>query len=294
MLQRLVERQATAKKDLGDKLSRFGPRHPDVIQAQQAVAELDESIRAEVKRAVSVIESDAAAAQHTEQDLKSGLTLSQRRMIESKGNEAELRTLQANAEAARDRLTDLIRSRNQALALRDLRPVGASVIARSPSRQPSSPKPTIVLALALVGGLGTGISAAVLLEQADNGLRSSSEVKSWLGVRCVGMVPELRSLTPVTGGKSPRSIAGPERDFDEAIRWLALFSTFTTRCKNAGSSWSPLLCRTRENLSCAARSHIRWRKAGSGCCWWTDRRGVRGLLRPGPSADRQQNWRRQA
>lgn len=212
LISALIDREATARRELGELLSRFGSRHPNVRQAQAGIADLRSRIDAEVKRAVSVIGSDLAAARQMEEELKERLDLLQRAMIAGKANETELRNRQAKTQAIRDRLATLTRSSEQALAARDLKSMAASLVIPAEAEQfPSSPKPLIVIALALVGGFGTGVTAATLAERRDQGLRTSEDIRGEFDTRCLGMVPELSVKVSATKGRQDRAI------FDEAI-----------------------------------------------------------------------------
>ncbi|MEJ1978048.1 MAG: polysaccharide biosynthesis tyrosine autokinase [Acetobacteraceae bacterium] len=192
LVQNLVERQAAARKDLATMLAKFGVSHPAVIQAQAGLASTNAALATELRRAVSIVQGDVAAAQRTEADVRQRLGVLQHTMIAGKTKESELRTRLAATQAIRERLETLTRSRDQALAFQQLRPVAASLIVPAePVRSPSSPKPIIVFPLALACGLGIGLVAATMLERRDRGLRTSADVGPVTGTRCLGMVPEV-------------------------------------------------------------------------------------------------------
>jgi Mrp family chromosome partitioning ATPase/capsular polysaccharide biosynthesis protein len=76
---------------------------------------------------------------------------------------------------------------------------------------PTGPNRLMIIGLAFFGSLGLGVLLALLLERRDTGFRSDSEVSSSTGLRCVGMMPELRS------SRSPREKA----TCSEAARTIA-------------------------------------------------------------------------
>lgn len=205
MVQQLVARESTARKDLADIQSRFGPRHPAVLQAQAGLAEIGQALAKEVERALSVLEASAETARRTEQTLKERLDTLRQAMLLGRGGEVEYRDRVAAAQAVRDRLATLTRSREQVLAQREQRMVAASIIVLAePVRIPAYPKPMVVLALGVLAGLGAGVGGALLLDRADNGLRTMSSVPAETGQRCLGLLPK-------PGGQSPAV-------FDEAVR----------------------------------------------------------------------------
>jgi uncharacterized protein involved in exopolysaccharide biosynthesis/Mrp family chromosome partitioning ATPase len=188
----LLEREATARRELGEKQLRFGARHPNVLELQAGISDLRGRIESELRRTVRVIAGDLAAARDTEADLGRRLEALKRTLLDSKSHEGELRVLLREVQTTRDRLATLEQSYDQALASRDLRPVAASLILPAePDQLPIFPRPFLVLALGLLGGLGVGTSSALLLERRDQGLRTSSDLPPGTGTRCLAMVPEV-------------------------------------------------------------------------------------------------------
>ena len=66
----------------------------------------------------------------------------------------------------------------------------------TPPFDKSWPRPLIVLALATLGGLGIGAGVSAAREFADGSLRTTSQLESAIGVRCLGMIP--RTSVPPT------------------------------------------------------------------------------------------------
>ncbi len=216
-LQRLIENAASARRQVGDLSAKFGEKFPDLIRAREGLADIDRQIELELERAVQVVEADVAAARRNEADLRARLADMQHEMVASAYAESELRDLQATADMARDRLKALTHSYEQALSLQQLKPVMASVaIPAEPPQFPSSPKPLLMIAVALVFGAAAGTAGAVLLERVDSGFRTGAQTSAVTGLRCLGLVPELSrsAMAALEAGKSGR----PQRVFDEAIR----------------------------------------------------------------------------
>ena len=191
LIQSLAANEAAARKELSELTSSHGSHYPEVVRAQAALSELQASLRTAMGRAVSIIDADLAAAKRAEQDLKNQLESLQRKVVNSKAHEAELHDLQANAQTARERVASLIRSYDQAVTAYNLQPMAGSLISPAePVSTPSSPKPLIIFSIALIGGLGSGVAAALVNERRDRGFRTSREVAASTGLRCLGMLPE--------------------------------------------------------------------------------------------------------
>lgn len=212
MVQSLLEREANARRELGELLSRFGTQHPDVRRAQAGLSEVRSKISSELSRTVALLGRDLDAARQTEEELGKRLAALQGAMISGKRDETELRDRLANAQAIRERIASLREQNEQALAARNMSPSAAAlVVPAEPERLPSWPRPPKVMGLALFGGLLAGVGLATAVDRRDRGLRTSGEVKSAFDVRCLGMVPE-----PLVEG-SRGSRLGDRAVFEEAI-----------------------------------------------------------------------------
>ncbi|EHM01319.1 chain length determinant protein [Acetobacteraceae bacterium AT-5844] len=211
----LLEREAVARRDLGERQQRFGARHPSVLELQAGISDIRSRIDAELRRTVRVISGDVAAARETEADLERRLEELKRTALGNKSHEGELRVLLRDTQTLRDRLATLERSYDQALAARDLRPIAASLILPAePEGIPVFPRPFLVLALGLVAGVGLGSTGALLLERRDQGLRTSGDLPPSAGTRCLAMVPEVASTNRLLG-RVRRSSS--DTTFEEAI-----------------------------------------------------------------------------
>ena len=188
----LLDRRIEQRARLGAVLAAFGSHHPQTTQAQAALTAADAALAAELQHALQIVQGEVAAADQAEQEASNRLDELQQAMIAGKTKEAELRGRQYTIQVLQDRLSALMRNRSQTQAIQQLRLVAASLIVPAEIPQaPSTPKPLVVVPVALTGGLGLGVLLAGLLERRDRGFRNGTEVEPALGRRCLGMVPDV-------------------------------------------------------------------------------------------------------
>jgi uncharacterized protein involved in exopolysaccharide biosynthesis/molybdopterin-guanine dinucleotide biosynthesis protein len=216
LIQDLVEQEVSARQHLADQTSTMGSQNPQLGSARAAVSSAQAALSAQMRNAVATTQAAAVAAEGLEQNLKTRFDALQKTMVGEKANEVVLADLQTTTETIRKRLASLSQSYDQALADKSLQLVaGSLVIPAEVVPIPSSPKPLIILALAVLGGGVVGVLAVLLLERRDHGFRTMSEVYALTGLSCLAMLPEL----PVARRHRKRnSQTAKEVMFEESIR----------------------------------------------------------------------------
>ncbi|MGE7470203.1 GumC family protein [Bosea sp. NPDC003192] len=192
VVQQLLDEEGKARRALDEMVAVSGERHPAVQRLRLSLAAVQERLQKQLAQSVANIETDVQAARAAESALRDRVAALQTKSIEARGLEGQLRTLQAEATAARDRLKQLSDAHQQASAVSELRPIIAQIVAPAdvPSL-PSSAKPSLVLGLATVGGLMAGAGLSYLLEKRDRGFRSENEFAAETRTNCVGLLPNL-------------------------------------------------------------------------------------------------------
>lgn len=192
VVQQLLDEEGKARRALDEMVAVSGERHPAVQRLRLSLTAVQERLQKQLAQSVANIETDVQAARAAETVLRERVAGLQTKSIEARGLEGQLRTLQAEATAARDRLKQLSDAHQQASAVSELRPIIAQIVAPAdiPSL-PSSAKPSLVLGLAMVGGLMAGAGLSYLLEKRDRGFRSENEFATETRTNCVGLLPNL-------------------------------------------------------------------------------------------------------
>jgi succinoglycan biosynthesis transport protein ExoP len=222
LIQAAAQRETDAERALTDLQSHLGPKHPDVQQAEAAVADAKAALAAEAQRSVELLRGKLALTEATEADLRSRVENLQGEVIAASTKQAELHNLQTAADSLRDRLHTLTRNRDQALALRDLQVVPASlVVPAQASSKPAGPTPELVGVLALIFGAIGGVALAAVLERRDHGFRTSHDVTDATDLRCLGLVPELPPDESLLADATPLATSRTRTVFDEAVRLVA-------------------------------------------------------------------------
>lgn len=179
-------------------------RFESTLRASKWLAERLEQLRAEAENA-----EEAVAALKAQQQ-----------------NSPRLETLEREAAVSRSLYQTFLERAKQTgeqmdLAASGLTPSDARLIspATTPA-EPSFPNKSLILLLALAGGLGFGLLLSALAEQLEHGFKSSEEVEEDLGLPVLALIPSLRSLG--IKGVAPEQLLTlkPASAYAESIRIL--------------------------------------------------------------------------
>ena len=223
-ISQLRQKQAELARELANLASKYGPRHPEIVNAEAQRRDIERQIGSEINRIVGSLENNVSVAQTRVGALEDSLR--EIRGEAGTGNQAmiQLRELEREAAANRAVYESFLNRFKETSQQQDFQTPDARVISTAtPPGGPSHPKKTraALLAIILSGMLGVGL--AFLLEHLDNGLQTGRDVEQALGL------PHLVSLpaTPAEKGAdgkvmSPQDylLVKPLSAFSESLRSL--------------------------------------------------------------------------
>ncbi|MBB3936459.1 GumC family protein [Aureimonas phyllosphaerae] len=175
-LLRLRQVYSEAAQNQAILASRLGPRHPQRIAADQALATARRAIETELSRIVASAQTELARAQATERDLTGQIDTLRSRQIETSGAFVRLRELEREVDASRAVYEAYLLRARQTSEQERLNTTNVRVISDATVPfQPSSLSRKIVVILGFVGGIGLGIALALLVAmvRAINGTAAS-------------------------------------------------------------------------------------------------------------------------
>lgn len=181
---------AEVTKALADASSKFGPQHPLVMNARAQLRETQKLIDEEVKRILESTRQAYLVARSREEALQKSLENLKNVSNESGNDQVRLRELQREAEANRTLYTAFLSryketSAQETLELPDSRIVSKADIPISPS----FPKTTLILALALVGGVSFGSGLAFVVDKLDRRVKSQRQAEEITGLSSLAAMP---------------------------------------------------------------------------------------------------------
>ncbi len=211
----LRRQRAELLRTIGEIQARYGDKHPESVRVRGQLETVDRQIREEGERVLGSLRADAAAAQAQVGSLRSSMNSLESERAQGMRSAVQADSLEREAAAKRaeyDRLSQMLLERTQAAqnSIAQAEIVGLA----EPPLHPASPNKPLLLALALLVGLGTGAGTIAVQEMMSAGIRSSSEIEEYLGIPMLAAVPKV----PRNARPAELLITEPTSIFSESFR----------------------------------------------------------------------------
>ena len=192
----LRAQQATAATELASLNARYGPRHPDVLRARAALGAIDARIADETLRVISSLEARARVSQQRLASLSGSLDQSRGTLEQNNAAMVGLQDLEKRSETSNALYETYLNRFKELTAREGTEQADADLLhpAATPLR-PTSPNVVLNLVLAMALGLGLGVAAAFAAEMTFSGLTTGDDIEQRLGVRYLGSIPTLGSVS---------------------------------------------------------------------------------------------------
>jgi capsular exopolysaccharide synthesis family protein len=218
LIQNLKEEEAKVLRKASELSTRYGERHPKMINSRAELRDITQKIGLEVSRIAKNLENEVAVAHAREKSLRKGLAKLEKKTVGQGRSEIRLRALEREAEANRLLFESFLSRFKETTQQEELQQADARVISRAEiPNKASFPKKSLIVAMAMVGSAILGVLLVFLLERLDNGFRTAQQIEQRTGVPSLGMIPKV-------GGKANQKhvdryvIYKPTSSVSESIR----------------------------------------------------------------------------
>jgi polysaccharide biosynthesis transport protein len=193
-IQRLKGELATLQRQLAQNSKELGERHPDIVKLQGAVQNTERNLQSELFSAARTIQNDFEAARSRERELNAALQRQKTEVKELNGKAVLYTALEREATTNREVLDTLLQRSREAGLARQLQTTNVRVVdwAEVPMA-PVLPRKDRTM---LIAGAGSGMFAlalTLLLELFNTRLRSPDEVRQYLHIPVIGVVPQVKA-----------------------------------------------------------------------------------------------------
>jgi exopolysaccharide transport family protein len=203
----LRAKEAELAREQADLSTKYGPRHPSILNIEAQRRDTSRQISVEIQRIVGGISNEVAVADSRVKALQDSLNQLQDRAGANNQAAVKLRELDRQAAANRTVYEAFLNrfketGQQQGLQTADSRVIQQAIVPTGPSY----PKTTKILLGAVAASLMVGLGIAILLELLDNGITTPMQVETALGLPLLVSVP----LIPVEKGADGKPMGPTE------------------------------------------------------------------------------------
>ncbi len=203
--------------------TRYGPRHPQMLDLLSEKRNLQDKINEEVNRVVQTTANDVAIAHARVKSLEDSLAQLEGQSSVQNRIRIKLRELQAGATSSRSLYEAFLSRLKETQGQEGLQTPDARVISRAEvPMSPSFPNKTLIFGIAIPAGFLLGFLLAMLVERLDAGFRTAAQVERLLGLPVLATIPEIPDLAESSHEAAARVVDKPMSSFAEAIRGLQM------------------------------------------------------------------------
>lgn len=219
LIQRLKEQESEVQRRRAELGTRYGPKHPRMVNVVAELEDIKNKISFEIDRIVAGIRGEAEVASIRVRTLEENLQNLKNESFTVSRAQVQMRELDREAEANRLLLQTFLTRFKETSSQDGLQQADARVISQADvPTEPSFPKKKLILLLMGFIGVAVGVGLAFLLEALDNGYRNFDQLRQDLRLRSLGMIPLVRKS--VLQEKKPEDYIAekPSSSFAEAHR----------------------------------------------------------------------------
>lgn len=234
-IQQLKSQLADLQRQQAQMAERLGEKHPDMIKLNSAIENTEAKLQGELAKVVQSVRNEYLSAEAKERSLANELEMQKAGALSLNRKGIEYGVLRREAESNKQMYEALLQRAKETGISGELKSSNIRVVDQAEvPRRPVRPRKSLNLLLGLFGGLVAGVGLAFFVEYLDNRLKSPDEIKQFLGLGFLGLVPGVRAQD-LGEGRSPLLSEAVPQNFAEAFREIRTSVVFSSADEGARS-----------------------------------------------------------
>jgi len=233
-IQQLKSQVADLQRQKAQMSERLGEKHPEMIKLNSAIENAEAKLQGELGKVVQSVRNEFLSAQSQEKSLSGELEAQKAGALALNRKGIEYGVLRRDADSNKQIYEALLQRAKETGISGELKASNIRVVDEAEvPRWPIRPNKSRGLLFGFLGGLVAGVGLAFFMDYIDNRLKNPDEVKHYLGVGFLGLVPSVRASDLKTG-EQPLLTSKIPHGFAEAIRRVRTalqFSTAEEECR---------------------------------------------------------------
>ena len=216
-IQQLKSQLSDLQRQQAQMSERLGEKHPEMIKVVSAIQSTDAKLQAEIYKVVQSVKNEYLSALSQERTLAAALDGQKADALALNRTGIEYGVLAREAESNRQIYQSLLQRTKETSISGELKTSNVRIVDKAEvPRTPVLPQKKANLLLGFLGGAIGAIGLAFFMEYLDHSLKSPDEIKNYLGIPFLGIIPAVRAAELQIGGASGSN--GIPVEFAEAFR----------------------------------------------------------------------------
>ena len=225
VISQLRAQEADIARRQADLESRYGERHPALVNVRAEREDIRNQIAAEITRIAAGMRNEVAIARARLTTLQANMDAMRGEIVGDNEQMVILREYEREAAAARTVYESFLQRFHEIADQGTMRTAPAQVVsAATVPAEPTSPRLSIAFVLSVAVAAGLGLAAGFLVEALDEGFASAEDVERKTGLPALASIPNVRrsELRQSSSLKNPAAflIERQMSPFTEAFRVL--------------------------------------------------------------------------
>jgi capsular exopolysaccharide synthesis family protein len=196
LIQRLREQEASVRRREAELATRYGERHPTMINVRAERRDIQRKIDEEIQKILKSLAGEVSIAHAREDQLQKDLSILETKAGKELKSSVQLRQLQREADANRALYENFLGRFKQTSEQQDMQLPDTRIIARADvPLSPSFPKAWLFIIVGAILGGVSGLLFAYVAEFLDQGFRTAPQLEESTGVPVIGQVPSLTTVS---------------------------------------------------------------------------------------------------
>ncbi|HMO63629.1 MAG TPA: polysaccharide biosynthesis tyrosine autokinase [Verrucomicrobiota bacterium] len=175
-------------------LTRYKDKWPDVIRARDLIASLERSVQSEAQKIYESMRNQQQISRAKEARMLANLKEKEATVLEQNRLRIDYEVLQRKADQTKLLYNQLLaRLQEQDLTSKNLANNMRVVDPATLPLKPVKPKPLLVVALGVIGGLGLGLGLAFFVAYLDDSVKTQDDIEGHLRLPFLGYIPNIRA-----------------------------------------------------------------------------------------------------
>lgn len=215
----LVAQRSAKRVQVANLAERYRDLHPQMIQARQALNQVEEELELAVESAVSKLVSNYNAQRRNLERIQQDRAEQEEELLRLRRLAVGFEEIRRESEVQQSIYKYLVsRMRDTTIAGGIESPTARIIDTASPPVNPVVPNIPMNLAVGILGGLGLGFGVAFFVAFIDDRVKTAFDIENVLGLTLLGIIPEIKKLSPTQKAKVVSN--EEDRQGGEAFRTL--------------------------------------------------------------------------